>query len=233
MQYSAGCQLYKVRLYWDFTTKYTLKNQVQIATYWQQIIDDDAKAFEALFYLLNARLIKFGMYYVHQKEVAEEIVSDIFVNCWLNRSNLTHVRNPETYLFISVKNSALNYAKKMSTVHLVDIDEHTSQLVDLYRPDHDLEKKELMLKLDQAIGTLPPQCRIIFRLVKEDGMKCKEVADILNISTRTVHTQLFRAMQKLSATMSAYQNRPNQRIIAKVSTMIVALSTVIIFFISL
>lgn len=202
-----------------------------IAKHWHHIINsDDATAFEALFYLLNARLIKFSMYYVHQKEVAEELVSDVFVNCWLNRSNLSHVRNPETYLFISVKNSALNYAKKMSTIHLVDIDEHSTQLVDIYRPDHELEKKELMLKLDQEIGKLPQQCRIIFRLVKEDGMKCKEVADILNISTRTVHTQLFRAMKKLSAAMTVYQNQSNQTTIAKISTVVIGLATTVIFF---
>lgn len=214
-----------------FTTKYTLRKQAQIATHWQQVIEnDDNKAFEALFYLLNARLIKFGMYYVHQKEVVEEIVADVFVNCWLNRNKMAHVRNPETYLFICVKNSALNYAKKMSTIHLVDIDEHSAQLVDAYRPDHGLERKELLLKLDQAIGTLPQQCRIIFRLVKEDGLKCKEVADILNISTRTVHTQLYRAMNKLSAEMTTYQNQPDHTIITKISTIILAISAIGIFF---
>ncbi len=208
-----------------------MRNQAQIAADWQQLLNnDDAKAFESLFYLLNSRLVKFGMFYVHQKEVVEELVADVFVNCWLNRNRLGHIRNPETYLFICVKNSALNYAKKMSTIHLVDIDDHSAQLVDTYRADHGLEKKELMLKLDQAIGKLPQQCRIIFRLVKEDGLKCREVADILNLSTRTVHAQLYRAMNKLSAEMSAYQNQPDQMIITKISTAILAISTLQIFF---
>lgn len=169
---------------------------------WQQFVkENDSKAFEALFFQLNSRLIKFCMYYVHQREVAEEIVSDVFVKCWQNKRNYDHITNPETFLFVCVKNQALNYNKKMSSVHLVNIDEHTAELIDLGSPDLKMERKELLFKLDQAIDTLPLQCKIIFRLVKEDGMKCKEVADILSLSIRTVHTQLFRAMGKLSVLM--------------------------------
>jgi len=58
--------------------------------------------------------------------------------------------------------------------------------------------------MEQSIEALPQQCRIIFRLIKEDGIKYKEVAEILNISPRTVQTQLFRAMKKLHAVLSEY-----------------------------
>jgi RNA polymerase sigma-70 factor (family 1) len=181
-----------------------MKKQDEIGKCWEAMINqDDGKAFESLFYLLNARLVKFCMLYVHRLEVAEELVSDLFVICWTKRDQLSHVKNPETYLFISIKNSALNYSKKMSTIELVNIDDHTFELVDTYRPDHDLEKKELMLKLDLAICQLPQQCRIIFRLVKEDGLKCKTVSEILGLSIRTIHAQLFRAMQKLNSSMSS------------------------------
>jgi len=61
--------------------------------------------------------------------------------------------------------------------------------------------------MEQSIEALPQQCRIIFRLIKEDGIKYKEVAEILNISPRTVQTQLFRAMKKLSVVLSDYGNR--------------------------
>jgi DNA-directed RNA polymerase specialized sigma24 family protein len=82
---------------------------------WQQIIlQDDSKAFELFFYLLNARLIHFACYYVHQKEVAEEIVSDVFVTIWMQRKNLTYVHSPKTYIFIAVKNRALNHIKRFT-----------------------------------------------------------------------------------------------------------------------
>ena len=58
--------------------------------------------------------------------------------------------------------------------------------------------------MEQSIEALPQQCRIIFRLIKEDGLKYKEVAEILELSPRTVQTQLFRAVKKLSVSLSDY-----------------------------
>ena len=182
--------------------------KVDILNLWKLIsIHDDDKAFEALFHLLNTPLIKFSRMYVHQKEAAEEIVSDVFVRCWLNRKNLTGVHNMETYLFIAVKNQSLNYIKKHSHIYLVQIDE-TSEIkfVNSFIPQEELEKKELLFKMQQSIEALPQQCRIIFKLIKEEGIKYKEVAEILNISPRTVQTQLFRAMKKLAVVLSEHLN---------------------------
>lgn len=61
--------------------------------------------------------------------------------------------------------------------------------------------------MDQAISSLPKQCGIIFRLVKENGMKYKEVGEILGISHRTVHTQMLRAMKKMTKAMEPYLTR--------------------------
>ena len=150
-------------------------------------------------------LIRFCMMYIHQKESAEEIVSDVFAKCWINRKSLIDVKNPETYLFVSVKNQSLNYLKKYSHIHVVQI-EDTNELKfsRSFNPQEELEKKELMSKLEQTIEALPQQCRIVFRLIKEDGIRYKEVAEILNISPRTVQTQLFRAMKKLSIALTAH-----------------------------
>ena len=182
--------------------------KIDILNLWRLIsIHDDSKAFESLFYLLNTPLIKFSTMYVHQKEAAEEIVSDVFVKCWMNRKGLTDVQNMDTYLFVAVKNQSLNYLKKYSHIHLVQIeDTNEVKFIKAFNPQEALEKKELLFKMEQSIEALPQQCRIIFRLIKEDGIKYKEVAEILNISPRTVQTQLFRAMKKLSLVLSDYRN---------------------------
>jgi RNA polymerase sigma-70 factor (family 1) len=184
-----------------------LKQRTDTSGLWRQIcFNDDLKAFEALFYGLNNRLIKFCILYVHQKEAAEEIVSDVFVKCWEGRKDLTEIVNPETYLFVCVKNQSLNYVKKYSNIHLVQIEASDKiEFVNTYDPEKEMERKELHFLLDQAIAKLPQQACIIFKLIKQDGMKYKEVAEILNISPRTVQTQLFRAIKKLSAILSDHQ----------------------------
>jgi RNA polymerase sigma-70 factor (family 1) len=211
--------------------------KVDTLNLWKLICNnDDEKAFELLFHLLNNSLTKFCILYVNQREIAEEIVSDIFIKCWLNRKTLTEILNPETYLFVAVKNQSLNHIKKYSSIHLVQIEETNSvEFVNTYNPQKEIENKELIFRMDKAITALPQQCRIVFRLIKEDGMKYKEVAEILNISPRTVQTQLFRAVKKLSIVLSNYNKLNNPEV--HTGNIFKALSVVIgilqLFFINL
>jgi RNA polymerase sigma-70 factor (family 1) len=193
-----------------------LKNKnANIAELWSRVCNnDDSKAFEQLFYALNKPLIKFCVLYVRQNEVAEDIVSELFVKCWQNREKLSGINNPATYLYIAVKNQSLNHIKKYSNIHLVQIEDTDEfKLVNTYNPQKELEKKELVFKLDKAISALPQQCRIIFRLIKEDGMKYKEVGEVLDISPRTVQTQLFRALKKLSMVLDPDQKRARHSVL--------------------
>jgi RNA polymerase sigma-70 factor (ECF subfamily) len=191
-----------------------MQKEVNINDLWERItVDSDSKSFEVLFHELNPRLIKFCTLYVHYQQVAEEIVSDIFVKCWMDRAQMKEVLKPETYLFIAVKNHALNYNKRFSSMQIVNIDDHPggAQLINSSSPEMELEKKELFFQMDQAIASLPKQCGIIFRLVKENGMKYKEVGEILGISHRTVHTQMLRAMKKMTKAMDPYLTKAGNK----------------------
>ena len=151
------------------------------------------------------KLLNFCLLYLYQKESAEEVVSDVFVKCWMNRQHLGQVQNPEVYLFVAVKNQSLNYLRRFSNYHMVSIGEvDADHLINSLHPDKEVEQRELHFRMNQAIALLPRQCRVIFRLIKEDGMKYKEVAEILHISPRTVQTQLFRAIEKLRGTLRPY-----------------------------
>jgi RNA polymerase sigma-70 factor (ECF subfamily) len=78
----------------------------------------------------------------------------------------------------------------------VGIDQ-VSSITNLQDPESDLAFRELQHRLNIIISILPEQCRQVFRMVREDGLKYKEVAEILQISPRTVETQLFRAIKKI------------------------------------
>ena len=150
------------------------------------------------------------MHYIKHKELAEEIVSDVFVNLWTKRKSLSHIKNIETYLFVSVKNASLNHIKQTSAHRPVCIEEGIEPTT-IEDPEKELEKRELISKMEEAIKSLPPQCRIIFCLIKEDGLRYKQVADILNLSPRTIETQLVRAIKKLDNLLSPYISRSRQR----------------------
>lgn len=177
----------------------------EIKTYWTDTCTkDDTVAFKRLYHAMFNRLMRFSIFYTGEREAAEEIVSEVFVRCWNNRKSLVEVEHPHTYLFVAVKNESLKYRKKISSVHLVEIPESEElKLVDMNDPSLRLERKELRHRLDQAIETLPNQARMVFKLIKENGLKYKEVAEILEISPRTVQTQLFRAIAKLRDVLAA------------------------------
>ena len=183
--------------------------RVDIRSLWLRICgENDDKAFELLFSSCYPKLLNFCLLYVLRKEPAEEVVSDVFVKCWMDRAQLKDVRNPEVYLFVAVRNRALNHLKKFSHYHVVPVgDMETTSLLHPPDPAQNVERRELFFRLNEAISMLPRQCQIIFRLIKEDGMKYKEVAEILHISPRTVQTQLFRAIAKLRETLRPYRDQ--------------------------
>ena len=199
-------------------------DEVYIKSLQQQIAGGNQQAFANLFRLLYPRLLNFALQYVHVKETAEEIANDVFIKLWNRKEYLDQVNNLSTYLFVSVKNLSLNYLKQYSHVHVVvENTEGDTSLVNHEDPEQQLEWKEMSFQLSQAIDNLPDQCRAVFRLIKEDGFRYKEVAEILGISPRTVETQLFRAMKKLqhlisSATDNA--NKKNRRLPPAISSLI-------------
>ncbi|MDR6786592.1 RNA polymerase sigma-70 factor [Pedobacter africanus] len=167
--------------------------------------EDDVKSFEAIYYALFPKLIRFCQYYVTQQEIAEEIVSDIFVKVWQNRKHNGQVQKPDTYLFIAVKNQSLKHLKKAGTMKLVELgDAEEQHFTAGVSPEKELERKELHLELERAVDQLPAQAKMVFRLIKENDLKYKEVAELLDISPRTVQTQLFRAIAKLRVTLQTH-----------------------------
>ena len=63
---------------------------------------------------------------------------------------------------------------------------------------------EIVQRINKAINDLPPKCRLIFKLVKEDGLKYREAAEVMNISVLTVRNQLAIAIKKIAGSLPAY-----------------------------
>jgi RNA polymerase sigma factor (sigma-70 family) len=62
-----------------------------------------------------------------------------------------------------------------------------------------------MTRMREAIESLPPRCKLIFKLVREDGLKYKEVAEILNISVNTIDVQMAIAVKKICTSLQIQQ----------------------------
>ena len=159
------------------------------------------KAYAQLYDLLYDGLFRFTRSIVKSSEAAEEIVSDVFIKVWQIRSMLQEIENLRVYLFTIAKNFSLNYLTKNYknvTVSLESIDVQADLSIESEGPVEMCISADAIRQIRNAIQCLPPQCRLILQLVREEGLKYKEVADILDISPLTVRNQLAIAVRKMA-----------------------------------
>ncbi len=170
---------------------------------------EDMRAYRALYNLLFDSLHRFSFAFVKSNEAAEEIVSDVFVKLWQIRNKLIEIENLKEYLYIITKNFSLNYIAKnykhpVITIDAIDIE----TVVQIKSPEELYISTDIVNKIREVIQTLSPRCRLVFQLVKEENLKYKEVASILNISVFTVRNQVAIAIKKLGEALPDYLKSP-------------------------
>lgn len=161
--------------------------------------DDDPVAYKELFMLYHKRLVNFSQTITRTKESAEEIVSDVFLKIWTGRSTLTRIENFHLYIYIITKNLSINRVLKDKKLQSFSLDETVVDTKSIYSdPEQLMITAEMQKRIGMAIQTLPPRCQLIFKLIREDGLKYKEVAELLNLSLKTVENQMTIALKKIT-----------------------------------
>lgn len=172
----------------------------------EKIGENNESSFRILYNHYFPRLFRVAHFFLRNNENAEEIVLDVFIKIWNNRKKLPDIKNFKNYAFTSVKNQSLNYLKK-NKILVDELDDyHTSKLIEYVGPEKIFLGKELARELEKAIASLPPRCQLIFRMVREDGMKYKEVAQTLNISLKAIENQLSIASKRIRTSLELYIN---------------------------
>ncbi len=171
--------------------------QQRIAVY------EDSVAYKKLFFYFFLPLKSFSFSIVKSKEYAEEIVSDIFVEIWARRKQLTEIENLKMYLYISVRNASLRKFQQTQKRKILSLDELSVEIISTEpHAETVMMSAELIKKIEAAIDQLPPQCKIIFKLAKEDKLKYKEIAQLLAISIKTIDNQLSTALKKIASALN-------------------------------
>lgn len=169
-------------------------SQIQLS-----VSQSNQQAFGRLHQYYFKKLCQFAFTLTRSKEVSEEIVEDVFVKIWTNRYNLTRIDNLTVYLYVAVKNSALNTLSKKARELIIAPYEFLN--IDVCSPAPNPQElmitSEMMKNMEEAINALPPRCKMIFKLCKEDGLRYKEVAQILNISVNTIDAQMAIAVKRI------------------------------------
>jgi RNA polymerase sigma-70 factor (ECF subfamily) len=165
----------------------------------QLIGDGDEQAFRRLFQYYSPRLNQFAYSIVKLKEAAAEIVDDVFIKLWKQREKVPSISNIRVYLYVAVKNSSLNYLSSKAHQQITEPFNHLDiALCSDQAPDQKMISAELQEKITSAVEALPPRCKMIFKLVREDGLRYKDVAEILNLTVNTVDAQMVIAVKRIA-----------------------------------
>ena len=152
----------------------------------------DRKGFDTLFELYYGELTYFVYSFVYDKEVAKDLVHDLFLNLWQNRRQIDPSLSVKSYLFRIARNYAFNYLK-----HLKVIATNERDVIETYElAGQDTEELESRLeRVRRLFEKLPEkQKEVVFKCCIE-GKLYRETAQEMQISENTVKTHLLRAMK--------------------------------------
>jgi RNA polymerase sigma-70 factor (ECF subfamily) len=158
--------------------------------------EGDLKIFDYLFHYYYSGLVVFAFRYTGNMHAAEDLVQDFFFQLWLNREKTVIRQSLKSYFFSAVKNKSLDFLKHQK------IERKAETELKCFRPDRADEQQflvesELEEQVNRALAKLPEKCRKIFLMNRFDGLKPDRIAEMENISVRTVEGHIGKAIRIL------------------------------------
>ncbi|WP_431213095.1 RNA polymerase sigma-70 factor [Puia sp. P3] len=163
-------------------------------------------SFEDLFRTYFQSLYAYAFLTVRDGKVAEEIVQQVFCRLWEKWSSIAVHTSFNAYLYKAVHNECLQHQRRKKhqsryQSHMVWQEKHART----GDPSSErLQQKELERRFYQALEQLPGQCRLVFQLHRFTGMKYPEIAHQLNISLKTVESQMAKALKRLRQSLAEF-----------------------------
>lgn len=154
------------------------------------------------------KLIWFALLFLKNHDAAEEVVSDVLFSIFKKKEKLAKSDNIEGYIFISVKNQSLKYLRKNKrNVYFENFESEAGLLLTTsVSPEYKLIENEFSVVIKKMLDSLPPKRRLVFRMIKEEGLKYQDVGKLLGLSVKTVETHMGLALKTLHENIAKYKN---------------------------
>ena len=156
----------------------------------------DEQSFTKLFEVLYQPMVAYLLQYVNKVADAEDIAQNTFIKLWEKKDDLNLTVSLKSYLYSIAYNMFIdNYRKEKKTQTYLDSLKQEALQSIIEEPEENFQKK--MRLIEQTVNNLPKRCRIIFNMHKKQGYSHKEIAKELNISTKTVESQISIALKRI------------------------------------
>jgi RNA polymerase sigma-70 factor (ECF subfamily) len=165
---------------------------------------DPKQGCEILFRKYYHLLCSHAVRLVYSKEIAEDLVAELFSKLWTDKIYLGINTSYRAYLFKAVRFSAYNYIRwELGKTTKVDDLDTFRDLSSSFKPEETLLFEELVNEIEQIVDNLPPQCKRVFLLSRFENKKYKEIADELGISVKSVEAHISKALDTLRKGLKA------------------------------
>ncbi len=184
---------FKSPLSWHFSNQ-LMDNQIKHLLH--NLKQGDEKAFEAIYEAYYQNLVDFVLFFINDEFCAQEVVNEFFADFWAKRKEIKIKANLAGYLYQSVKNRLFTRLKAKNKFPQGRIIENLDAEESL-TPERMLVIKEQNQKVENILSLIPKRSREIFVMHKFDKLKYKEIAELLEISPKTVENHIMKAMKIL------------------------------------
>lgn len=161
----------------------------------------DISLFQQLFDSYFQSLVTYAFRFVNDWQAAEDITQDVFMTLWVKKEDVDFDQPVKPYLYRAIYNRSINYlnsALMQKRIEGVDtIDELINQEILSYNQHDALLLKEITAEIHNFVETLPPQCRNVYKLSREENLKNKEIAARLDISEKAVEKHITKALTEI------------------------------------
>jgi RNA polymerase sigma-70 factor (family 1) len=172
------------------------------AELWNLILNDDYRAFTALFERYWLKMYNTALKYLHDEQASEEVVHDLFLNIWNRKSHL-NIHEFDKYFKAATRYQVYAYLKKHKAAPVVYLDNvvESYDTHDYNNADKRIAYQELETRLNKHLMLLPLRCKEIFLMSRMQHYTNFEIAQKLGINKRTVENQLTYALQSIRVNM--------------------------------
>src|SRR6478736_1759398 len=162
------------------------------------------ESIEALFKSEYSRFYSLAYNLVRDKDAAKDIVQDVFYKVWKNQDKIDLKNQAVGYFLTATSRTAFTYLRDKKKMVKVDNQEDFFSSLKSSPGMEEIGYTELESKVQQAINKLPTQCRAIYVLSRQEGMRYSEISESLGLSIKTVENQMGIALQKLREDLKPY-----------------------------
>lgn len=180
---------------------YSSHSDSALVILWQ---NGTSAAFEEIYKRYLVRLVNMARLKTGCAETAKELVQDVFISLYLHKNNLKTHTTLQSYLYTALKNAIYNYKRQeMVRIRYIDYinqgEDHGENLI-----VENIDANALKLLIDEQINHLPPQCKAVFVMSREEHLSHKEISERLDISINTVEQHIRKARRILRTAIKDY-----------------------------